>query len=147
MDTMNWKGQRFPWRNHCWLVLKKVKHTDGESCGQVELHGVGIIRYMILFKTHMHSIFKMLIDGGFIMFLYFMRKEICMIIYFMKKKERKLEGKNDNWKGNLNMREDKKKMLYLQKRSILISSKIKSSQSQFTIWPQSQFTIYHNIWR
>ncbi|XP_004512765.1 uncharacterized protein [Cicer arietinum] len=33
------------------LVLKKVKHMDGESCGQVELQVVGIIRHKILFKT------------------------------------------------------------------------------------------------
>ncbi|CAL5186684.1 unnamed protein product [Lathyrus oleraceus] len=33
------------------LVLKKVKHMDGESCSDVELQVVGIIRHKILFKT------------------------------------------------------------------------------------------------
>jgi len=80
-------------------------HTNGESCGQVELQGVGIIRHMILFKSRMHSIFKMLVGGGFIMFLYFMRVEVYDHLFH----ERKLEGKNDDWKDNLNMREDRRK--------------------------------------
>ncbi|XP_058774203.1 uncharacterized protein LOC131648467 [Vicia villosa] len=33
------------------LVLKKVKHMDGENCSDVELQVVGIIRHKILFKT------------------------------------------------------------------------------------------------
>lgn len=38
------------------LVLKKVKHPDGDSCGQVELRVVGIIRQKILFKTRPRAI-------------------------------------------------------------------------------------------
>lgn len=38
------------------VVLKKVKHPEGESGGHVELQVVGIIRHRILFKTRPKAI-------------------------------------------------------------------------------------------